>query len=126
MAVYLLHLDRPLSDGKARHYIGWAASEENARRLLRRHQRGKAYSRFTYHAALQGIDMALVSLWPSASKGFERRLKDEKNAWRHCPICRAARGFPPLKPRRDMCRLSFPHGESSQQERQQRSASVAA
>lgn len=95
MAVYLLHLDRPLSDGQAQHYIGWAASETNARRLLRRHQRGQAYSRFTYHAAMQGIGMALVALWPFADKAFERRLKREKNAWRHCPTCRAARGFSP-------------------------------
>lgn len=84
MAVYLLHLERPLSpDHTAQHYIGHAY---NVSRRVRQHKRGKG-ARFMQVAKERGIGFKVARVWPEGDWTFERRLKNRKCAPRFCPIC---------------------------------------
>ena len=83
--VYLFHLGRPFKH--AQHYIGW--SQYIPRRIW--HQRQGSGSRFCAAAVGLGIKLKLVRVWTAEGENtrtFERRLKNQKNARRLCPICR--------------------------------------
>lgn len=79
--VYLLHLTKPMCH--ARHYIGWAQDLENR---LDHHRNGTG-ARMLQVAEERGIDFDLVRTWEDQDKTFERRLKNQHNAPRLCPIC---------------------------------------
>lgn len=84
--VYLLHLDAPLASGStAQHYIGWSKNGWTFKERLSRHQAGQG-ARFTQVAVERGIGFAVVRKW-KGDKCFERKLKNQKNARRLCPIC---------------------------------------
>jgi predicted GIY-YIG superfamily endonuclease len=84
VAVYLLHFDRPYKH--ARHYLGWA-DDLDAR--LARHRRGHG-ARLVAVITAAGIGWQLARTWPGDGRVLERLLKNQHNAPRLCPICRAA------------------------------------
>lgn len=86
MAVYLIHLDKPI--GHARHYIGYS---KDPRARLKRHRAGRG-GRLLAVAAKRGIYFDIVRVWPDAGQAWERRLKRQNNASRLCPACLGKRG----------------------------------
>ncbi|MBK9711520.1 MAG: hypothetical protein IPO81_09385 [Kouleothrix sp.] len=89
--VYLLHFRAPLGNlgnprAQASHYIGWADVLDER---IAEHRAGRG-ARITRAAVHAGIDFDVVATW-SAPLGFERVLKNKKNAPDFCPICATAR-----------------------------------
>jgi predicted GIY-YIG superfamily endonuclease len=82
--VYLLHFDPKLHH--ASHYIGFAKSSIEQRVL--QHQQGQGAA-LTKAAVAAGIELKLVRSW-EGDRALERRLKNQKNAPRLCPICNIA------------------------------------
>lgn len=87
--VYILHFDTPFHH--ARHYVGFTARD--------------IYERFREHASGQGAKLMLAvskaeigftvcKTFPGKSREFERKIKKQKNGWKHCPKCRKSRGLP--------------------------------
>jgi len=86
---YLLHFERKMSH--AQHYIGFANGEGLPARMdAHRKKRGAAITKAFVE---QGIGFEIARLWVNVDKNFERNLKNQKNAWRFCPICRKERGY---------------------------------
>ncbi len=95
MTVYLLHLNQPLSrgvspDGKplqAAHYIGFTQHEDLADRMAQ-HMAGRG-ARMLQAALALNISWQIARIWkgPRATRSFERRLKNRKEAPKLCPIC---------------------------------------
>lgn len=79
--VYLLHFDTPF--GHARHYTGWAA---NLSARLLAHATGRG-ARLTEVVRAAGIGWSVAKTWDGVDRYFERRLKNQGGARRHCPIC---------------------------------------
>ena len=79
--VYLLHFESPYQH--ARHYIGWA-KDIDARVSAHVSGRGSKLTQAVHYA---GIAMQLVRKWTGETRGFERKLKNRKNAAQLCPIC---------------------------------------
>lgn len=86
--VYLLHFDRPYKH--ARHYLGWT---QNFFARLDRHLAGNG-ARLIEVITAAGITFTLARLWPNATRALERRLKDQHNTPRLCPICNQALALP--------------------------------
>lgn len=89
--VYLLHFSAPLGDPDthvAQHYLGWA---DDIDRRLQRHISGWGAS-ITRAATQRGLDLLCVRRWNGATRTDERRLKNQKNAPRYCPLCCAQHG----------------------------------
>lgn len=86
MAVYLLHLNSPLSSKHTtQHYIGFA-NDVDAR--IKHHHNGTSGVRMMRVAYERGIGFVVARVWEDGTKQFERELKDRyKNATRLCPIC---------------------------------------
>ncbi len=82
MAVYLIHFSRPLSH--ARHYIGFAETDVEAR--LERHLAGRG-AKLTRAAVDAGIELKIAVVWPHGDRSFERSLKNQKNTPKLCPFC---------------------------------------
>jgi len=94
--VYLIHFDSPLGDpsnprGQAQHYIGTAKDVEER---CAQHKAGRG-AKIMAAVEEQGIGWrgvrTCVRTWKGGFK-LERRLKDQHNAPRLCPICAAAHG----------------------------------
>ncbi len=90
--VYLICFDRAIGDtdnpkGSASHYLGWA-DDVDARMAEHRAGRG---ARILAACVQLGIGFDVVRTWAGVDRNFERRLKRQHNAWRHCPRC-ARRG----------------------------------
>jgi predicted GIY-YIG superfamily endonuclease len=83
--VYLLHFEKPYCH--ARHYMGFT---DNLDRRLAEHRNGSG-SRLMEVISQAGIGWELARTWPKGDRALERKLKKQKHAWRHCPICRAER-----------------------------------
>ena len=93
--VYLVCLDALLGDfanprGRAGHYLGWA-DDVDARMAEHRAGRG---ARILAACVQHGIAFDVVRTRADVDRSFERRLKRQHNAWKHCPRCR-----PPGTPR---------------------------
>lgn len=83
MYIYLLHFHEPLSEiNNARHYLGFCYNLENR---IEQHRKGQG-SRFTQVANERGIKWELVRIW-EGGRNEERKLKNQRNAPRLCPIC---------------------------------------
>ena len=82
--VYLLHFDRPYKH--ARHYLGYTSKALKARLL--RHEAGSG-ARLMEVIVGAGITFVVARTW-KGDKALERKLKNRKNAPRHCPICRGS------------------------------------
>lgn len=81
--LYLIHFDRPISEGHtSQHYLGFA-EELMPRFYAHLHGRG---ARLTQVAVERGIGFELVRAW-QGNRSDERRLKNQKNAPRLCPHC---------------------------------------
>ena len=79
--VYLIHFERPYKH--AQHYIGYAADID---KRLAKHSSGNG-ARLIKVIQDHGIEWCVVKIWKDKGRDFERKLKKQKNAWRHCPIC---------------------------------------
>jgi predicted GIY-YIG superfamily endonuclease len=81
VTVYLLHFDKPYKH--ARHYLG---STKNLKIRLAEH-RAERGARLMEVISQAGISFTLARTWRGGRK-VERRLKNQKNAPKLCPICR--------------------------------------
>jgi predicted GIY-YIG superfamily endonuclease len=87
-AVYLLHLDRPISDNHtSQHYLGWASNLDGR---IWHHKNGTG-ARFTQVAVERGIGFEVARVWEGEDRAFERKLKNQKNLAALCPHCAAER-----------------------------------
>jgi len=81
--VYLLHLEKPLSENHtSQHYIGYA---DRLKERIAHHESGTG-ARFTQVAIERNIGFTLVRKW-HGDRSLERRLKNQKHAARLCPVC---------------------------------------
>lgn len=82
--VYLIHLARPVAEGRpAQHYLGYAA---NLAARIERH-RANSGAAMLRAANLRGIPWEVVATW-SAGRGGEVQFKRRRNHKKLCPICR--------------------------------------
>jgi putative endonuclease len=93
---YLLHFDEAIGSpsnprGRAQHYLGHA--DRLDRRTLE-HMRGRG-AKITQALVERGIGFSVVRIWPG-DRGFERKLKNKKDAPGLCPIC-SNRTPPPVQ-----------------------------
>lgn len=79
--IYLLHFDAPLAH--AQHYVGYA---EDLDARIERHRKGNG-ARLVAVFAERGVGFTVARTWPG-DRTKERRIKNQKNAPRLCPICR--------------------------------------
>lgn len=89
--VYLLHFSQPISpDHTCQHYLG---SAEDVNTRLTHHLTGRG-ARLTQVANERGIDYEVVRVWkaePGKGRELERKLKNQKNGHKLCPVCSARR-----------------------------------
>jgi hypothetical protein len=89
--VYLLHFEQRYEH--AGHYTGHA--DDFGIRVTEQASGDGRAARLLQVIAQAGIGFRLARVWPGASKGYERSLKNSGGASRYCPICqqeRKARG----------------------------------
>lgn len=96
MTVYLLHLSDPMPQGDdprtgkpraAQHYIGFTT---HLTKRLEHHRSGNG-SKMLRAAGERGIEFEVAQVWKGADRNFERRLHNQKNSPRLCPICKQKR-----------------------------------
>lgn len=90
--VYLIHFDTPIGDtankhGYAQHYIGWS-SDLQAR--INEHKQGQG-AKIIAWCVKHAITWHVARTWPNSTRNDERKLKNQKNAKRLCPICKGSR-----------------------------------
>jgi hypothetical protein len=80
----------------AGHYWGW--TDDLVRRITREHRnpRWRGAGRLVQVALAAGLTFELAWLEYPATRGRERRLKNQGSAYRRCPLCRGTGG--PLDP----------------------------
>jgi hypothetical protein len=80
----------------AGHYWGW--TDDLIRRIAREHRnpRWRGAGRLVQVALAAGLSFELAWLEYPATRGRERRLKNQGSAYRRCPLCRGTGG--PLDP----------------------------
>jgi hypothetical protein len=79
--VYLLHFDKKYHH--AQHYLGFCMYDLEQR--LAHHVAGHG-ARLMQVITLAGIGFQIARTWRGC-RTFERRLKNQKNAGRLCPVC---------------------------------------
>jgi len=89
--VYLIHFERPIGDlhnprGQAQHYLGYT---EDLEARLEAHASGNG-SRLMEVITEAGISWTVAKTW-EGDRSLERRLKNQHNSPRLCPICREVR-----------------------------------
>lgn len=85
--VYLLHFYSPIdSRQRNQHYIGY--TKNITQRLLQHRRKRKGSNRvgFTRLAAKLRIPFILAQTW-EGDRALEKKLKQQKNARRFCPVC---------------------------------------
>ena len=84
---YLLHFHTPIAPGRhtCQHYLGYTARRLRLR--ISEHRNGRG-ARLTQVAIERGISFTCVRTWPNGSRSLERKLKNQKNSFSLCPICR--------------------------------------
>lgn len=81
--VYIIHFDEPISpDHTCQHYAGYA---DDLWFRARMHLGGKG-ARLTQVAKERGIGMRVVRAF-YGTRDDERRLKNQKNTPKYCPVC---------------------------------------
>ena len=88
MTVYLLHFEEPIGDlsnprGQARHYLGFT---DDLEQRLQAHRSGNG-SAIMAEVSRRGIAWQLARTW-NGSRDLERRLKNQHNGPRLCPLCK--------------------------------------
>ena len=86
--VYLIHFEQPIGDldnprGQAQHYLGFT-QDLDAR--LEAHRTGKG-SAIMAAVSRASVGWTLARTW-EGGRDLERRLKNQHNSPRLCPICR--------------------------------------
>ena len=89
--VYLIHFDVPLGDlnnprGRAQHYLGYT---DDLEARLEQHRSGNG-SAIMAAVVERGISWSVVRTWESG-RTLERKLKDQHNTPRFCPLCQLGR-----------------------------------
>jgi predicted GIY-YIG superfamily endonuclease len=79
--IYMMHFDKPFKHAK--HYVGYTTNFE---KRLERHRKGGG-SRLLRAVGESGIKYHVVKTW-HGDRSIERRIKNQKNAPRFCPICK--------------------------------------
>ena len=79
--VYLLHFNAPYFH--ARHYLGYT---EDLPGRIKIHNSGNG-SPLIRSIVAAGIGFELARTWLDKNRTYERRIKDQHNAPRFCPIC---------------------------------------
>lgn len=86
--IYLIHFNEPIGNlsnphGQAQHYMGYTDD------LVARIERHRAGSGAAIMAAVKDYEVGwrLARTW-EGDRGLERKLKDQKNHPRLCPICK--------------------------------------
>jgi predicted GIY-YIG superfamily endonuclease len=87
--VYLIHFERPFKH--ARHYIGYS---DNLDARTVRHNKGNG-AKLLHHVKAAGIHFEVVKTWEDKDRAFERKLKNLRQSWRRCPVCRERKGLKP-------------------------------
>ena len=82
--VYLLHFDDKIGN-HAQHYLGFA---EDVDARVAEHMAGRSRARLMEVCVERGVGFTLARVWEGGNRTLERHLKNQKHAWRHCPICR--------------------------------------
>lgn len=82
MAVYVLHIEPPYKHAK--HYIGFTTRSFEAR--IADHLSGRG-SPLVKAAIDAGCSVTLAHKWSCGTRGFERHLKNRKEAPRWCKCC---------------------------------------
>jgi hypothetical protein len=85
--VYLLHFEQRYEH--AGHYTGHA--DDFGIRVTEQASGDGRAARLLQVIAQAGIGFRLARVWPGASKGYERSLKNSGGASRYCPICQQER-----------------------------------
>lgn len=80
--VYLVHLARPYHH--VHHYIGWTSLAVEQRMA---HHRAGQGARLLEVVTNAGIEYHVSQTWPG-TRELERKLKNQHNARRHCPLCK--------------------------------------
>lgn len=80
--VYLIHFDALYRH--CRHYIGF--TELTIEQRLERHK-GSRGARLLRAVMQAGINFNIVRTWENKTIEFERKLKNQKNSKKFCPIC---------------------------------------
>lgn len=81
--VYLIHFDEPLCHAK--HYIGYC-DDGRLEERIKEHRAGYG-ARLLEVLNEKGIGYKVVKTWANKTREFERKLKNQKHAGRHCPCC---------------------------------------
>ena len=79
--VYLIHFAAKYEH--AQHYLGLS---NDVSRRMEEHRSGQG-SPLMKAVTKAEIPWDVVRTWKDADRMLERRLKNQKNAWRFCPIC---------------------------------------
>lgn len=82
--VYLIHFKQKIAH--AQHYIGFCDGDDALTGRLMRHLQGRG-ARILARASELGVEWELVRTWEGETRTFERKLKNQKNARRLCPVC---------------------------------------
>lgn len=88
MMVYIIHFERPLSH--AQHYVGFVQDKPAALGArMCQHWKGQG-AKLLKACREEGIHFEVVRTLPGG-RLKEREIKNQKNTWRYCPICRKNR-----------------------------------
>ena len=79
---YLLHFESKLAN-HAQHYTGFST---NLAARIAAHEAGNS-AKLVHAMSLAGIRFVVARLWIDGDRTLERRLKNQKNGPRLCPIC---------------------------------------
>jgi len=81
--VYLLHFDEPFKHAK--HYLGYTGRNDINYRM-KEHSSGRG-SKLMAAVSAAGIKFTIAKVWEDGDRTFERKIKNQKNTPRFCPIC---------------------------------------
>lgn len=96
--VYLLHFEEPISPSHpCRHYLGWVARDLNrrieihrrGRRRINKNGKSNGCARLCEVAKQRNISFIVARIW-QGGPDLERRLKNQHNSPKLCPICNPA------------------------------------
>ena len=88
--VYLLHFERKLKH--AQHYLGYSENHKSLNKRIECHMKGNG-SKLVAAFVRAKINFVIVRVWGRGDRNFERKLKNQKNAPRLCPICKKGIAF---------------------------------
>ena len=81
--VYVIHFKKPFKHAK--HYIGFCEFG-NLEKRMEAHRKGNG-SKLMKAVTEAGIDWEVANIYENVDRGFERKLKNQKNSARFCPFC---------------------------------------